>query len=107
MESHEQVADAKLHPYTRQVVNGVQQYLSEIDEIIATHSRGWTLDRMPAMDLAILRVAVWEILHAPNLDDPVAISEATKIAGEYSTDNSASFVNALLDRIAKVKDLYA
>lgn len=105
-QGREDVADQPLAAYTKKIVRGVQEHQAEIDEVIATHSRGWTLERMPNMDLAILRVAVWEILYETKLDDPIAISEATSIAAEYSTDDSPSFVNALLDRIAKVKDLY-
>ncbi|MFC0581081.1 transcription antitermination factor NusB [Micrococcoides hystricis] len=105
-QTREDVAGKPLASYTKKIVRGVQEHETDIDEVIATHARGWTLDRMPAMDLAILRVAVWEILYETKLDDPIAISEATKIAAEYSTDDSPSFVNGLLDRIAKVKDLY-
>ena len=86
--------------YARDIVDGVVENLSEIDEAIATNSRGWTLERMPAVDRAILRCATWEILFNPEIPAGVATSEAVTLAGELSTEESSGFVNGLLSTIA-------
>ncbi len=86
--------------YARDIVDGVVENLSEIDEAIASNSRGWTLERMPAVDRAILRCAAWEILFNPEIPAGVATSEAVTLAGELSTEESSGFVNGLLSTIA-------
>jgi len=87
--------------YAREIVDGVTDHKDEIDELIATYAQGWTIERMPNVDRAVLRVASWELLH--NLDVPtaVAIDEAVELAKEYSTDDSARFVNGVLGKIAQ------
>ena len=89
--------------YAREIVQGVVDYHEEIDDLLETYSQGWALDRMPNLDRAILRVAVWEILHNPDVPDAVAVNEAVDMAKELSTDDSGSFVNGLLSRIASTK----
>lgn len=85
--------------YATQIVLGVIEHHAEIDDLIETYSHDWTLDRMPILDRAILRVACWEILHNADVPGPVAIDEAVEIAKEYSTEESAGFVNGLLHKI--------
>jgi N utilization substance protein B len=89
--------------YAREIVQGVVDNHEEIDDLLETYSQGWALDRMPNLDRAILRVAVWEILHNPEVPDAVAVNEAVEMAKELSTDDSGSFVNGLLSRIASTK----
>ena len=89
--------------YAREIVDGIVDHRAEIDELIETHSRGWTLDRMPAVDRALLRIGVWEILYNDEVPDPVAISEAVEAATVLSTDDSAGFVNGLLAAISQSK----
>jgi N utilization substance protein B len=89
--------------YARAIVQGVVDNHEEIDDLLETYSQGWALDRMPNLDRAILRVAVWEILHNPEVPDAVAVNEAVELAKELSTDDSGSFVNGLLSRIASTK----
>ncbi|CAB4606847.1 unannotated protein [freshwater metagenome] len=89
--------------YARAIVQGVVDHHEEIDDLLETYSQGWALDRMPNLDRAILRVAVWEILHNPDVPDAVAVNEAVEMAKELSTDDSGSFVNGLLSRIASTK----
>lgn len=89
--------------YARELVQGVVDNHEEIDDLLETYSQGWALDRMPNLDRAILRVAVWEILHNPDVPDAVAVNEAVEMAKELSTDDSGSFVNGLLSRIASTK----
>jgi N utilization substance protein B len=89
--------------YAREIIDGIVDNRAEIDELIETHSHGWTLERMPAVDRAILRIGVWEIVYNDGVPDPVAISEAVEAATVLSTDDSAGFVNGLLAAISHSK----
>jgi transcription antitermination protein NusB len=89
--------------YARQIVNGVIENHDEIDDLLDTYSQGWALDRMPNLDRAILRCAVWEIMYNDDVPDAVAINEAVEMAKELSTDDSGSFINGLLSRISATK----
>ena len=89
--------------YAREIVEGIIEHHDEIDDLLESYSQGWALDRMPNLDRAILRCAVWEILHNDEVPDAVAINEAVDLAKELSTDDSGSFVNGLLSRIAATK----
>lgn len=87
--------------YAREIVDGVTDHQGEIDDLIASYAQGWTIDRMPNVDRAILRIASWEMLHNPEVPAPVAINEAVTLAKEYSTDDSSRFVNGVLGKIAE------
>ncbi|MCD2442301.1 transcription antitermination factor NusB [Agromyces sp. SYSU K20354] len=89
--------------YAREIVDGIVDHRDEIDELIETHSRGWTLERMPAVDRALLRIGVWEIVFNDEVPDPVAIAEAVEAATVLSTDDSAGFVNGLLAAVSHAK----
>jgi transcription antitermination protein NusB len=89
--------------YARKIVEGITTSHADIDDRIASFSHRWSIDRMPAVDRAILRVAVWEILFNEDVPDPVAISEAVDLAKEYSTEESGLFVNGLLAAISGTK----
>jgi N utilization substance protein B len=86
--------------YARQIIEGVVEHRTEIDELIATYSQGWTIERMPAVDRAILRIGIWELAYNPEIPSGVAIAEAVEAASVLSTEDSAGFVNGLLGRIA-------
>jgi transcription antitermination protein NusB len=89
--------------YALVLARGVINHGARIDELLETHSLEWTLDRMPAVDRTILRIAVFEILWNDDVPDSVAIDEAVELASALSTDDSASFVNGLLGRIEELK----
>jgi N utilization substance protein B len=89
--------------YAADLVRGVQAHRDRIDELLAEHSRGWALHRMPAVDRNILRIGVYELLWAPDVPDGVAISEAVLLARDLSTDDSPAFVNGLLARLLELK----
>ncbi|HEU4361388.1 MAG TPA: transcription antitermination factor NusB [Mycobacterium sp.] len=93
---------APVHPYTATVARGVSQHAAHIDDLIRSHLQGWTLERLPAVDRAILRVAVWELLHATDVPEPVAVDEAVQLAKELSTDESPGFVNGVLGQVMLV-----
>ncbi|MCB4207575.1 transcription antitermination factor NusB [Arthrobacter sp. UM1] len=97
--------EQSINPLTRRIVLGVAEHRDEIDELLSTYSRGWTLDRMPNVDRAVLRVGAWEVLYGDpeNVPEAVAVKEATDIARELSTDESPSFVNGLLSRLQSLK----
>lgn len=87
--------------YAREIIAGVAEHRDTIDEIISEHAHGWTLERMPVVDRAILRMGVWEILHNDEVPDAVAIAEAVQLASELSTDDSGGFVNGVLAAVAR------
>ena len=87
--------------YTVSLVEGVAKNLDRIDELIASYAEGWTLERMPVVDRNLARIAVYELLFVPEVDDPVAITEAVELAKQMSTDDSPRFLNGLLGRIAE------
>jgi N utilization substance protein B len=89
--------------YAKQIVMGITELHAEIDERIESFSHKWSIDRMPAVDRAVLRVAAWEILFNEDVPDQVAISEAVNLATEYSTEESGLFVNGLLSAISNTK----
>jgi N utilization substance protein B len=83
-------------PYARRLVEGVEEHLGAIDELIGRLSRGWTLERMPAMDRAVLRIGVYELGHEPEVPTAVVLDEAVELAKRYSTEESGRFVNGVL-----------
>ena len=91
-----------LNPYTVTVAHGVTEHLAHLDDLISAHLQGWTLDRLPAVDRAILRVAVWELLHGEDVPEPVAVDEAVELAKQLSTDDSPGFVNGVLGQVMLV-----
>lgn len=94
---------ATVPEYAVTLVEGVQAHRERIDEILATYSQGWTVERMPAVDRAVLRIGVLELLWHDDVPDAVAIDEAVELAKSLSTDESPAFVNGLLARIKSLK----
>jgi N utilization substance protein B len=97
------LTEAAVPQYAADVVEGVSTHRERIDELLETYSNGWTLERMPAVDRALLRIGAWEVLYNDEVPDAVAIDEAVDLAADLSTDDSPSFVNGLLARIAEIK----
>ena len=85
-----------LPPYSVDIVRGVAQHRDQLDAQIASASPEWPLHRMPAVDRAVLRLGLWEIIHAGEVPAPVAIDEAKALAADLSTDDSARFVGGVL-----------
>ncbi len=103
MRASEDQKRASSWDYARTIVTGVTEHGDEIDELIETYAQGWTIPRMPAVDRALLRIGIWEILYNEDVPDSVAIAEAVESARIHSTDDSAGFVNGLLGRIAATR----
>jgi transcription antitermination protein NusB len=96
-------AQPPVSAYAIELVRGVQAHLGEIDRLLAENSRGWSLDRMPAVDRNILRIGSYELLWGTEVPEAVAISEAVLLASDLSTDASPAFVNGLLARLLVLK----
>jgi N utilization substance protein B len=94
-------ADRTVTSFAEGLVAGVAQHLPEIDLLLEEHSEAWTVARMTALDRSILRMAVFELLHRPDIPASVAISEAVEAASELSADESLRYVNGVLGRIAR------
>lgn len=88
--------------YAESIVRGVVDHQRRIDDLLSEHSRGWTLDRMPAVDRAILRIAVYELLYSLEVPPAVVVNEAVDSAKVLSTDDSPKFVNGVLGQIAVI-----
>ncbi|HEY8820411.1 MAG TPA: transcription antitermination factor NusB [Dermatophilaceae bacterium] len=97
------VTEHALNEYSVEIVRGVVDKWIPINELLASYSQGWTIERMPAVDRAILRIGAWEVVYSEAVPDGVAISEAIALATSLSTDDSPAFVNGLLARLSEVK----
>ena len=86
--------------FVAELVRGVQEHQQKIDELITRFAVDWTLDRMPAIDRSLLRLAVFELAERPEIPVGAVISEAVELAKQYSTDESGRFINGLLSAIA-------
>jgi N utilization substance protein B len=100
-------SDLSQSDYVMELLVGVDANKAKIDELITTYAQGWDMDRMPALDRNILRIALFEILFKNDLDDQVAASEAVEIATELSTEDSAKYINGVLGRIIVLKPSFA
>jgi N utilization substance protein B len=90
----------RAEPFVADLVAGVGTHLARIDELIERFAIDWTLDRMPAVDRNLLRLAVYELLERSDVPLAAVISEAVELAKRYSTDESSRFVNGVLAGVA-------
>ena len=96
-------SDPPVSEYAVSLVEGVVLHRERIDELLATYAVEWTLDRMPPVDLAALRIGAYEVLWCHDVPDAVAVSEAVELVTSLSTDESPRFVNGLLGRLVQLK----
>ena len=87
--------------FATELVTGVGEHAEEVDGYIRKFAEGWALERMPAVDRAVLRIAVFELLHRLDVPTGAVLSEAVELAGRYSTEESSRFVNGLLAHVAR------
>lgn len=92
-----------VNDYAIELASLVESNIERINEIIATYSQDWPLERMPAVDRAIVRVGIAELIWRPEVDSGVAVSEAVEIAGVLSTPESGRFINGLLGQVATLR----
>jgi N utilization substance protein B len=97
------VAEPPISEYAVSLIEGVCAHRARIDELLSSYAIDWTLDRMPPVDRALLRVAVFELLWVDDVPDAVVVSEAVELATTLSTDESPRFVNGILGRMADDK----
>ena len=101
----ERIADVSppVPDHAVRLVEGVAANNARIDELIDRHARGWSLERLPDVDRAILRMAVFELLWADDVPDAVVIDEAVELAKSLSTDDSPAYVNGVLGGIVRAE----
>ena len=87
--------------FATEVVTGVGLHMNELDTLITGYAKDWTIERMPALDRALLRMGIFELLYRPDVPTGAVISEAVELAQRFSTDESSRFVNGMLARIAE------
>lgn len=92
-----------IRDYTRELLTGVVEHRSRIDELIVTYSHGWDFDRMPVIDRNILRLSLFELLWGRDIPEAVAIDEALELAKTLSTEESSSYIHGVLATISKIK----
>jgi N utilization substance protein B len=101
----EEVSDARpIRDFTKDLITGISANSRKIDELITTYAQGWDMDRLPAVDRNILRLAIYEIVWSTDLADGIAIDEALTLAKELSTDESASYIHGVLGKISSIKE---
>jgi N utilization substance protein B len=88
-------------PFAADLVVGVGEHQTEIDDLIRRFAKDWTLERMPVVDRNLLRIGIYELLQRPDVPTGAVISEAVELARRYSTEESGRFVNGMLGRIAE------
>ena len=99
-----ELADPPINDYTAELVEGVHAHQARIDTILTDYAEGWTIPRMPGVDRAVLRLAVYELLWRTDVPGPVVIDEAVELAKSLSTDESPRFVNGVLARVLRDRD---
>jgi N utilization substance protein B len=92
-------ANPPVPEHTVRLVEGVAEHAARIDELIDAHASNWSIDRLPDVDRAILRMATYELLWADDVPDVVVIDEAVELAKALSTDDSPAYVNGVLGAI--------
>ena len=85
-----------IRDFTKELIGGIAENSRKIDELITTYAQGWDMDRLPAVDRNILRLAIYEIVWSTELADGIAIDEALTLAKELSTDESAGYIHGVL-----------
>ncbi|NOX25399.1 MAG: transcription antitermination factor NusB [Deltaproteobacteria bacterium] len=87
-------------PYATTLLTGIQNNYSDIDKIISQYAKNWRPNRMSVIDRNLLRIGVFEVFFAEDVPSSVAINEAIEVAKRFSTDDSASFINGILDAVS-------
>lgn len=86
--------------YAVDLVEGLADGLAEVDALVGRFAEGWSTERMPVVDRALVRMAVFELLHRPDVPTAVVLAEVVELAGDYSTERSSRFVNGVVAAVA-------
>ncbi|NIO09933.1 MAG: transcription antitermination factor NusB [Deltaproteobacteria bacterium] len=92
--------NVKAREFARRLIDGVVLHREEIDQLIEQATDNWKITRMPKVDLAILRLASYELLFCPDIPLNVSIDEAIEVSKRFSSEDSATFINGVLDQVA-------
>jgi transcription antitermination protein NusB len=95
------LVERRARPFTRELVEGVTEHRPELDQLIGRHATGWSLERIAPLERNILRVALHELLHRPDVPDEVAIDEAVEAAKELCSADAPGFVNGILGTVQR------
>lgn len=95
--------DDETKEFANSLIKGTRENISRLDEIITRAADNWSVDRMSVVDRNILRAAAYELVYRKDIPHAVAINEAVEISKKYSAEDSAPFINGILDRIHKLK----
>lgn len=95
--------DDDVKEFTNDIVTGTRKNIEKIDSVLNSTAENWSIDRMAVVDRNVLRAATYELLYRPDIPPSVIINEALEISKKYSTGDSASFINGILDKIQKTK----
>ncbi len=98
----EYAPDDEVREFAEEIVKGTYKHLKKINEQIGSCAKNWSLDRMAAVDRNVLRMAVYELLYRMDIPASVTINEAIEIAKKFGTEESGSFVNGILDSVARL-----
>lgn len=90
--------------YAFELVRGVESHRDEVDGLITTYAQKWELERMPIIDLTLLRMAIFELIWRNDIPAPVTINEAVELAKDLSTESSGRFINGILGRLSKSQE---
>jgi len=103
--AHVEEAESADKGFAEELVHGVQGERPAIDEIIQRYSTNWKLDRMARVDRNILRLGVFELLRRGDVPVKVTLNEAVELGKKFGTEESSSFVNGVLDKIAHGREM--
>jgi N utilization substance protein B len=92
---------AKAKEFARRLVSGVVSQRPELDRLIDQSTENWTLARLAKVEHELLRLAAYEVVFCPDIPVPVSLDEAVEIAKRFGSEDSAGFINGVLDQIAK------
>jgi N utilization substance protein B len=93
--------DPEAQTFALTLIEGVQQHLVAIDQLLESHSHNWRVDRMQRIDRNVLRIGVFELLHLPDVPRKVTINEAVELGKSFGNEASSAFINGLLDKVAE------
>ena len=91
----------KINNFANETLKAIENNISTIDEVIADNSRGWTVERLPKVTLAVLRLAIGEMMFIEDIPTGVSVNEAVELIKVYGTESDASYVNGILGSVAK------
>jgi N utilization substance protein B len=94
----------RVREFAERLATGTSEHLPAIDPLIEAQAENWRLERMPVLDRLILRMAVYEFLHEPDIPPPVTIDEALELAKRFSTPDAVKFINGVLDGVRRRLD---